>query len=250
MSGAGAVLAAGYWDTQSGTATTAPGSGKYQADNWAAPALLALDGHDQDGYDRHAGLVSLQPGDSLLQLSRTDSQDWLQLTVGTVTDLTTWVQLAVTVAGQGGTFAAPGSNTSMLLQALRETVPPGTAWAAWAPPLDPPTAGGLPVATAQAIADATWAIDPHLTAALQWEAYAASLPPAASVAQVSTGAQSVSYSPPMPGGEFGLAMARAAWHRSLMGSGGTVPLDVAPPALPSVPGNPWNAGTLDWWDVA
>lgn len=123
-------------------------------------------------------------------------------------------------------------------------------WALWAPPLDPPTAGGLPVATAQAIADATWEIDPHLCAALQWEAYAASLPPAPSVATVSTGAQSVSYSPPMPGGDFGLAMSRAAWHRSLMSPLDTLPLEVAEPALTSVPGNPWR-GTYDpTWAVA
>jgi len=106
------------------------------------------------------------------------------------------------------------------------------------------------VATAQAIADATWSYDPHLTAALQWEAYAASLPPAASVAQVSTGAQSVSYSPPLPGGDFGLAMSRAAWHRSLMGSGGSVELDQAAPALPSAPGSPWAGVPADVWEVA
>lgn len=115
-------------------------------------------------------------------------------------------------------------------------------WQAWAPPLDPPTDGGLPVDAAQAIADACWSADPHLCAALQWEAYAAMLPPAPSVAQVSTGVQSVTYSPPMPGGGSGAAMARAAWHRALMGSLASVPLDLAPPALPTVPGDPWLRG--------
>jgi hypothetical protein len=126
-------------------------------------------------------------------------------------------------------------------------------WTLWAPPLDPPVAGGLPQAAAQAVADACWQTDPHLCAALQWEAYAAMLPPTGgAVASVSTGAQSVSYSPPMPGGAAGLAMARAAWHRSLAQNAGSVPLTQGEPALPSVPGSPWQqdaAGQL-WWEVA
>jgi hypothetical protein len=101
------------------------------------------------------------------------------------------------------------------------------AWAAWAPPLDPPTPGGLPVEEAEAIAEAWWPTDPHLCAALQWEAYAALLPPSASVAQVATGSQSVSYSPALPSGEYGLAIGRAAWHRSFT-TLASVPLVAAP----------------------
>ncbi len=95
-------------------------------------------------------------------------------------------------------------------------------WRAWAPPLDPPTAGGLPEAEAQLIADAY--DEPHEIAAEQWEAYAALLPPQPTVAQVATGSQSVSYSPPMPGGDYGLAIGRAAWHRSFLSSLHTAPL--------------------------
>jgi hypothetical protein len=87
-------------------------------------------------------------------------------------------------------------------------------WAAWAPPLDPPTPGGLAAADAAAIALAYWHDDPHLAAALMWEAYAATLPPSPAVSQVSTGSQSVTYAPAVPSGEYGLAIARAAWHRS------------------------------------
>ena len=108
-------------------------------------------------------------------------------------------------------------------------------WHLWAPPLDPPVDGGLPAETAQAIADATWETDPHLCAALQWEAYAASLPPSPPVQSVSTGAQTVAYQPPTPGGEYGAAMSRAAWHRSLMGSTVSVPLTLAEPAIETVP---------------
>jgi hypothetical protein len=36
--------------------------------------------------------------------------------------------------------------------------------------------------------------------------------------------QSVTYSLPLPGGDLGTAMARAAWHRSLTGTLGSVPL--------------------------
>jgi hypothetical protein len=105
------------------------------------------------------------------------------------------------------------------------TEPP--AWEAWAPPLDPPTAGGLPYGQADAIAAAWWDEDPHLAAALQWESYAASLPPALPVAQVNTGAQSVTYGRAIPGGALGEALSRAQWHRSLASAGGSVPLRTA-----------------------
>ena len=94
------------------------------------------------------------------------------------------------------------------------TYQPPSPWESWAPPLNPPAPGGLPLDQAQAIADAWWDTDPHLCAALQWESYAATLPMTPTVSQVATGAQSVSYSPALPGGDYGLAMARAAWHRS------------------------------------
>ena len=54
----------------------------------------------------------------------------------------------------------------------------GPPWESWAPPIAPPADGGLPVDDAQAIADAWWDDDPHLAAALMWEHYAATLPPA------------------------------------------------------------------------
>ena len=117
-------------------------------------------------------------------------------------------------------------------------------------PSGPTHRGGLPADVAQQIADAFWATDPHLAAALMWEAYAAMLPPAPAVASVSTGAQSVSYSPPVAGGDFGLAMGRAEYHRSLMCSMDTAPLEVADPgAVPGVNAPPpwasWPPGS--WW---
>jgi hypothetical protein len=105
---------------------------------------------------------------------------------------------------------------------------PPPPWESWAPPLDPPAPGGLPQAQAQVIADAWWDADPHLAAALMWESYAATLPMMPAVSQVATGAQSVSYSPALPGGSYGLAMARATWHRSFS-SGVSVPLEVCRP---------------------
>jgi hypothetical protein len=103
---------------------------------------------------------------------------------------------------------------------------PGTppAWEAWAPPLSPPASGGLPVDQAEAIAAAWWEEDPHLAAALMWESYAATLPATPTVSQVATGAQSVSYSPAQPAGDYGLALARAAWHRSFT-SAQSIPLE-------------------------
>jgi hypothetical protein len=97
-------------------------------------------------------------------------------------------------------------------------------WQAWAPPLSPPATGGLPADQAQDIADAVWADEPHLAAALMWEAYAATLDPTHTVAQVATGSQSVSYSPAMPGGQYGLAISRAQWHRSFLDALVSVPL--------------------------
>jgi hypothetical protein len=94
----------------------------------------------------------------------------------------------------------------------------GLDWRLWAPPLDPPTPGGLPEDAARAIAAWWWDDDPHEAAALMWESYAATLPPQPTVAQVATGSQSVSYSPAIPGGPYGLAVSRAAWHRSMAGS--------------------------------
>ncbi len=105
------------------------------------------------------------------------------------------------------------------------------AWEDWAPPLDPPTDGGLDADTAAEIAAAVWPIDPHLCAAMLWEAYAATLPPTPAVSNVSTGGQSVSYSPAAPLGDYGAAMGRAAWHRSFVSGLGSVPLQVAPPPL-------------------
>jgi hypothetical protein len=98
-----------------------------------------------------------------------------------------------------------------------------TRWESWAPPLNPPAATGLPYDQAQAIAAAWWHDDPHLCAALMWESYAASLPPAPAVAQVSTGVQSITYGRAIPGGELGMALTRAAWHRGFT-TGLSVPL--------------------------
>lgn len=106
------------------------------------------------------------------------------------------------------------------------TTPP-PAWEAWAPPLDPPTAGGVPYALAEAIATEWWDVSPHLCAALQWEFYAGMLPPTPAVSSVNTGVQSVSYSPAAPVGEYGAALGRAQWHRSfLVGDLVSVPLDL------------------------
>ncbi|MBO0816653.1 MAG: hypothetical protein J2P30_16120 [Actinobacteria bacterium] len=95
-------------------------------------------------------------------------------------------------------------------------------WELWAPPLDPPEAGGLPRWRAEEIAAAWWECDPHLAAALMWESYAAMQPTEPAVRSVQTGVQAVTYD--APGGKFALAMARAAWHRSMAGNLGSVPL--------------------------
>lgn len=118
---------------------------------------------------------------------------------------------------------------------------PCIPWQSWAPPLNPPVDNGLPVDQAQCIADAYWATSPHLAAALMWEAYAATLPPQQAVASVSTGTQSVSYGAAVPGGELGLALSRAEWHRSFVsGQLVTIPLVIAP--LDDLPAPSWSWG--------
>ncbi len=117
-------------------------------------------------------------------------------------------------------------------------------WEAWAPPLDPPTVGGLPYAVAADIAAATaWPEDPHRTAAEQWESYAAMLPPTPSVASVATGVQSVAYSPAGPSGGYGLAVARAQWHRSF----GFGQLDSAPLVAATYQPGYEPLADMSWW---
>jgi len=120
-------------------------------------------------------------------------------------------------------------------------------WQAWAPPLDPPTPGGLPADTAQCIADELAGEDPHLIAAVQWEAYAATLTPTPAVSQVATGSQSVAYSPATPTGDYGLALQRAAWHRSFVtGTLTSVPcVKAAPPSGPALAVAWWQRNQLD-----
>jgi hypothetical protein len=117
-------------------------------------------------------------------------------------------------------------------------------WASWAPPLDPPTAGGLNADEAERIAAAWWADDPHRAAALMWESYAATLDPEPSVASVTTGAQSVVYSGG-GGGAFGKASARAAWHWQRCASAGSVPVALTT-ALPEGPPPNWLGEADDW----
>lgn len=94
---------------------------------------------------------------------------------------------------------------------------------------------------AEAIAAAWWAEDPHLCAALQWESYAATLPMTPTVSQVATGAQSVSYSPAQPAGEYGLALARATWHRSFTNAL-SIELEAPSDAVRRL-------GPRPWWEV-
>lgn len=98
-------------------------------------------------------------------------------------------------------------------------------WQDWAPPLNPPVESGVPIDVAQEIADTYWESEPHLCAALQWEYYAAMQTPTPAVSSMSTGVQSIAYSPPAPGGAYGTAMARAQWHRGFItGQMESVPL--------------------------
>jgi hypothetical protein len=89
---------------------------------------------------------------------------------------------------------------------------PGQPW--FPPDLDP--------AVGQAISDEWWDVDPHYAAYLAWTYYAATLPPALSVASVGTGAQNVQYSPATDPSAAGAAMQRAEWHLEQSSGGGLV----------------------------
>lgn len=113
-------------------------------------------------------------------------------------------------------------------------VPP--PWDTWFPPLlDPGVAAG--------IGNEWWDEDPHWAAYLAWIAYAATLPPTASVSTVGTGTQTVTYSPAMPTGDYGAAIARAEWHRDLSGHGGLVSVPLTTYRAVAVP------LTVDVWRV-
>ena len=93
---------------------------------------------------------------------------------------------AVTVVparGHRGRRAPAGDPGRGPPAGVRARDPRPAALASWAPPLDPPTPGGLAAADAEAIALAWWHDDPHLAAALMWEPYAATLPPAPAVSR-------------------------------------------------------------------
>jgi hypothetical protein len=122
------------------------------------------------------------------------------------------------------------------------TSPARPLWELWAPPLSPPAAGGLPYDVAEAIVESWWADDNYLAMAMLWEAYALTLPPEPAVSAVSTGVQSVTYAAG-GGGAFGIATARAQWFRGMAGSGGSVPLHLAPPHELGL------AGDEGWWEV-
>jgi hypothetical protein len=130
------------------------------------------------------------------------------------------------------------------------TAPLVTGWETWAPPLDPPASGGLSADLALSIAELSyWPESPHLTAALQWEAYAATLEPTLPVSTVSTGAQSVGFDPAAAPGPYGAAIRQAQWHRSFLSDLMSVPLytDTAPggaaESYPEWVGPPGPAGT-------
>ena len=112
----------------------------------------------------------------------------------------------------------------MTVEARDPAMSAGPPWQAWAPPLDPPTAGALSVDEAERIALAYWDQEPHLCAALLWESFAGPPAPDPHRGPGSHRVPVVSYSPPRPGGEYGTAIARAEWHRSFLGTLGSAPL--------------------------
>jgi hypothetical protein len=116
--GVGSVVVFGYWQTQTGTPTTAPGNGKYQADSWSAPTLLAISTTDSDGYTRD--FTNVSPGDIIIQLASNNSQNYQRWLINSVTLMGTWVQIAVQVVESGTAFAAPGSNQSRLIELIQE----------------------------------------------------------------------------------------------------------------------------------
>lgn len=111
----------------------------------------------------------------------------------------------------------------------------GPLWELWAPPLDPPTEGGLDRALAERIAEADFDC-PYTAPALMWDAYAAQQAPEPVVASVSTGVQQVTYAG--GSGPSTVARARAEWLRSLCGTVGSVETVTSTSAARLPP---------DWW---
>jgi hypothetical protein len=114
-----------------------------------------------------------------------------------------------------------------------------------APPLDPPVEGGLPLDLAEDFADDWWGDDPYYALGLMWDAYCGMLgPPAGGISHVQTGAQAVSYSPPMATGEGATACAKAQWYfsRSIHGAGGLASVPLARSFEGIADDEP-----IDWW---
>jgi hypothetical protein len=114
---------------------------------------------------------------------------------------------------------------------MSNPAPTTEVWEVWAPPLDPPTEGGVPRQLAYDLADKFWPERPWLFGLLLWQFYAAMLDPSPSVSHVSTGSQSASYSPAQPGGDFGRALARIAFFERMLGDLHSIPLAVEDPQL-------------------
>jgi hypothetical protein len=113
-------------------------------------------------------------------------------------------------------------------------------WAALAPPLDPPTDGGVPLAVAQGIADQFWPDHPYLTWGLMWEYYALMQPPVAAVASINTGVQSVAYTGGQSPYDTYMARAQVFFDRA-MGNLVSVPLTVGYPDV-------WGPlRDMSWW---
>jgi NADH:ubiquinone oxidoreductase subunit F (NADH-binding) len=110
-------LVIGSWNTQSGSPTTAPGNGKYNADNWASPTVLAISATDVDGTTHDAAQIN--PGDTLYELANNNAQNYLGMKVNSVVNNVTWFQVSVSVTETGSAFVTPGMNQQRLLELVR-----------------------------------------------------------------------------------------------------------------------------------
>ena len=111
------TLAIGTWTTQTGSPDTAPGNGKYNADNWSAPTSFSFTVIDGDGTSHDVSQIN--PGDILHILANNNAQNYQVLKINSVVDNITWFQLSVSVTETGSAFVTPASGQQRILEIVR-----------------------------------------------------------------------------------------------------------------------------------
>ena len=107
LTGATGIAGFGLRFTHSSTTTSPPGSGELRF-NHASPGsatAIYIDAEDRNSVDVSAIVAALNAGSLLMVIDENNSEAWALFTLGSVTDNTTNLTLAVTAIGAIGSFS-------------------------------------------------------------------------------------------------------------------------------------------------